>query len=51
MSAANSRPDCSRIPFSVKVSIASVTTEARPSRMALNMSASGTAHRRWSHGL
>ena len=39
------------MPRSVKVSIRSVTTEARPSRIALNKSPSGTAHSRWSHGL
>ena len=38
------------MPCSVKVSMRSVTTEARPERIALNRSASGTTHRRWSQG-
>ena len=35
----------------MKVSMWSVTTETRPSRIARKRSASGTRHRRWSHGL
>ncbi len=49
-SASSSRPDSSSTPRSVKVRIRSVTTAARPPRIALNRSPSGTAHSRWSHG-
>ena len=51
MSASSSSPDARRMPVSVKVSIWSVTTDARPDRMASNRSLLGTRHRRWSHGL
>src|SRR3546814_4507917 len=43
MSAAISVPDASLIPVSVKVSIVSVTTEARPSRIATNRSEEHTS--------
>ena len=39
------------MPFSVKVSIWSVTTEASPAASDVNRSPSGTAHRRSSHGM
>ena len=39
------------MPVSVKVSIWSVTTDARPDRMASNRSLLGTRQSRWSHGL
>ena len=50
MSAFSSRPDVSRMPVRVKVSIRSVTIEALPLDMALKMSPSGTMQTRWSHG-
>ena len=51
MSASSSAPDSSSSPFSVNVSIRSVTTDADPSLIALKRSPSGTRHIRWSHGL
>ena len=50
MSASSSAPDSSSSPFSVKVTIRSVTTEAVSSLMALNRSPLGTAQKRWSQG-
>ena len=50
MSAASSRPDCSRRPVDVKHAMRSVITSARPARSALNRSPSGSRHRRWRHG-
>ena len=38
------------MPVGVKVSMVSVTTEARPWRMARKRSPSGTKQTRWSHG-
>ena len=45
-SASSSAPDRSLIPFSVKVSIWSVATDARPSRITRNRSPLGTRHMR-----
>ena len=50
-SASSSAPDSSRRPFSVNVSMRSVTTDARPLPIASKRSPSGTRHMRWSHGL
>ena len=50
-SASSVRPDFSFSPVSVKVSMWSVAISARPSEIALNMSASGTRQTRWSQGL
>jgi hypothetical protein len=50
MSAGISSPELTRIPFSVKVSIVSVTIEAFPSRSAANRSPSGTMAMRCCHG-
>ena len=47
MSASSSWPDCKRMPFSVKRSMWSVTTEALPSAMPWNMSPSGMKAKRW----
>ena len=38
------------MPFGVNVSMVSVTTSARPSRIVRKRSPSGTAQSRWSHG-
>ena len=51
MSAPSVAPDARRMPSSTKRSIVSVTTDARPARMAPNRSPSGTRQTRWSHGL
>ena len=51
MSASSSAPDLSLIPVSVNSAIWSVTTSARPLRMAAKKSPSGARHMRWSHGL
>ena len=51
MSASSSSPDASLRPFSVNVSIWSVTIDALPCRIASNRSPSGTRQTRWSHGL
>lgn len=50
-SASSSSPVRSCRPFSVKVSISSVTTAALPERIAVKRSPSGTKQRRSSHGL
>ena len=50
MSASSSSPDEVRMPVSVKVSMVSVTTEARPSLIAVKMSPSGTTAIRCCHG-
>jgi cation diffusion facilitator CzcD-associated flavoprotein CzcO len=50
MSASRCLPDFSLIPLASKLSIWSVTTLALPWLIALKKSASGTRHRRWSHG-
>ena len=50
-SASSSAPDSSLSPFSVKVSIRSVTIDALPALIDSNRSPSGTRQRRWSHGL
>jgi hypothetical protein len=49
-SAGSSRPDASRMPSPVNVSIASVTTDTRPEEIAANRSLSGMMHMRSSHG-
>ena len=49
-SASRTRPPLSRTPSGTNVSIVPVTTSARPRFSALNRSASGTAHNRWSQG-
>ncbi len=49
-SASISSPELTRMPFSVKVSIVSVTIEALPSRSAANRSPSGTIAMRCCHG-
>ena len=46
MSASNSFPDFNLMPFSVNVSICSVTTEAFPSLIDLNKSPSGATQKR-----
>ena len=51
MSASISRPDVSRMPVSVNVSIVSVTISALPSESTLNRSPLGTRQSRCSHGL
>jgi len=50
MSASSSLPDFSRMPFSVKRSISSVTTEALPDLMPWNRSPSGMKAMRCRHG-
>lgn len=49
-SAGGVSPDSSRSPDDVNSAIRSVTTDARPDRIAANRSPSGTRHNRWSHG-
>ena len=50
MSASISSPELTRMPFSVNVSMVSVTIEAFPSRSAANKSPSGTIAMRCCHG-
>ncbi len=50
MSASSSDPDASRRPFSVNVSMRSVTTVTRPDAIDSKRSPSGTRHMRWSQG-
>ena len=50
MSASSSCPDFNRMPFSVNVSISSVTIEALPELIPANRSPSGTNASRCRHG-